>query len=159
MSKTNIVQKYYAKVNDYWKRGLEPTLKIRLTPVEDNNLPICDYINFNKGDETSFIESSFFASSIKEGSVQDGNFGYSGTFETTSESINSELFFEQCAIEVNKWMEFTMTYKYSIAIDILVDLPSKDIENFVADPSHIQFKQVGDYCPVCNMYCCGSSPY
>jgi hypothetical protein len=146
MSKSR-VQEYYAKVNDYWKQGLNPTLKIRVTPLEDNILPIFDYINFNKGDETSFIESSFFTSTIKEGSVQDSNFGYSGTFETTSESINSELFFEQCAIEVTKWIkESIKNDKYSIAMDILVDLPSKDIENFIADLPNIQIKTDGAGC-------------
>ena len=154
MSKSR-VQEYYAKVNDYWKQGLNPTLKIRVTPLEDNILPIFDYINFNKGDETSFIESSFFTSTIKEGSVQDGNFGYSGTFETTSESINSELFFEQCAIEVTKWIKKSIKKgKYSMVMDILVDLPSKDIENFAANGSNIQIKRDGDGCVSTPFYWC-----
>jgi len=56
------------------------------------------------------------------------------------------LFFEQCAIEVTKWIKKNITIgKYSLVMDILVDLPSKDIENFVADGSNIQIKRDGSF--------------
>ena len=96
-----IISEYYFKVNEVWKNGKKPTLKCSLVPLK-KGLPSFYYTNFNTVTQDLLVNGLFEITWAYDGSVEDGNIGFLGTTNITSQGYTSESFFEGCAIELNR---------------------------------------------------------
>jgi len=138
-----IIDKYYLKVYELWKKGRNPTLKCNLLPLK-KGLPSFYYTNFNTVIQDLLVNGLFEITWGYDGSVEDGNIGLLRTTNITSEGYTSEIFFKGCAIELNRQvLEFYNKYgtNYEFIIEIYADA---EIKQQQSTTSTDQVKVLGD---------------